>query len=206
MRKRKRHSAFKIIAAEVNKIPCKKPLSDIAKPFNVTTNVSAKSDDFHERQRSAHCGLHSVHNLLRSVNITRKEMDKAAMECAKESGDSILNHKHFSGFWSMDAIIRCLENNNYGVKRAVKCKGKQNYSWDLDKTMYQLLDDDTAYGFIIHEPYHYTCYRKTKSKEDWEYSNSYNTHAVAMSPHEFCKQALEGVWNVFLVYRKVQNT
>ena len=53
-----------------------------------------KDGDFHEHQVALHCGLHAIHNLFREDSWpTVEEMNKEAIECAKESGDKIYNHK-----------------------------------------------------------------------------------------------------------------
>ena len=199
VRKRKLNDSFKTIVNKVSSMKKQKKHGSVVKHGKCLV----KPNDFHERQFSAHCGLHSIHNLFRNSKVTRNDLDSAAKECASESGDNICNHKHVSGYWSMDAIIRCLEKKGFQVKRGVTTQrnknGKMKYIWDIEKPMYDLLEDENVYGFIIHEPFHYTCYRKTKDKSDWEYSNSYSNAAQSMNPKEFCKQALAGVWNIFLV-------
>jgi len=209
VRKRKLESSVKTVVDSVRETKVSKYKKD-SRPYNTRYRASCAmldqdvmaSGDFHERQRSLQCGLHSIHNLLRSKDITREDLDKAAMDCAKESGDSVSNHLNAGGYWSINALIRCLENKGYDVKPAVKThkKGKKNiYTWNVDHTMYELLEKKNTLGFIIHENAHYTCYRKKLDKSEWQYSNSYATSAQNMDPHEFCKQALEGVWNIFLV-------
>jgi len=161
--------------------------------------------DFHERQRMAHCGLHAIHNLFRDASITVEDMNKAAQDVANESGDIVLNHKNRMGFWSMETIIRCLQNHQYNVVQGVKTfdeDGHVTRKWSAGNTMYGLLNDDNAYGFIVHEKLHYTAYRKNLSKTGYEYSNSYYTTAQELSPYDFCKKALDGTWNIFLVTRK----
>lgn len=203
VRKRKLQDSFKSIVNDVSSTK-RKVMKKESIPYNTRhSSRLVHGSDFHERQRSAYCGLHSIHNLLRNTDITKKDLDESAKECAEESGDSLGNHKHISGFWSLNSMIRCLEKKGFHVKRAVKTKRKDNgdmeYIWNVGKTMYQLLDDKNVFGFIIHESQHYTCYRKTLDGNHWQYSNSYFASAQNMNPHEFCKQALEGVWNIFLV-------
>ena len=163
------------------------------------TKVSISVKPFHEKQRLAECALHAIHNLLRDVSITKADMHTAATECVKESGDSLRNHESTGGFWSVDTLLRCLEKHGYKTVRGVKTfkeRGKTVYKWCVN-TMYELLDDDTVLGFIIHEKNHYTSLRKNGAK--WEYSNSLYAGPIQMSPYKFCELALNGSWNIFLV-------
>ena len=163
------------------------------------TKVSITVKPFHETQRLAECALHAIHNLLRDAYILKADMHTAVLECVKESGDSIRNHESPGGFWSVDALIRCLKNNGYNTVRGVKTfkdRGKTVYKWCV-KTMYGLLEDDNVLGFIIHEKNHYTCLRKNEI--NWEYCNSLCTRPIQMSPFKFCELSLNGSWNIFLV-------
>tara|TARA_B100000214_G_C23951284_1_gene620618 strand:- start:983 stop:1663 length:681 start_codon:yes stop_codon:yes gene_type:complete len=210
---RKRKREWEAMAKKVKSVePVGETKTGVAKPYNLRTQrtfrvVSSRMSDgdFHEHQVAAYCGLHAIHNLIRGAEWpTVQDMNKAAEECAKESGDNIYNHKSFSGFWSMDTVRRVLKEGGYEVKCGVTTKtiqGEIKYYWNIP-TMYSLLADDNVLGFIIHQPQHYTALRKQLDKKDWQYSNSYNKEAGFMNPHEFCKQALEGVWNIYLVSKK----
>jgi hypothetical protein len=163
------------------------------------TKVSIIVKPFHETQRLAECALHAIHNLLRDSSISKTDMHTAATECVKESGDSLGNHESPGGYWSVDTLVRCLEKHGYKAIRGVKTfkeQGKTVYKWYVN-TMYELLDDDTVIGFIIHEKNHYTSLRKNGA--NWEYSNSMHRRPVEMSPYNFCELALNGSWNIFLV-------
>ena len=166
---------------------------------DVAPIIKKAPPDFHERQKAAQCGMHAMHNLLRNEYITKMDIDRVADKCAKESGDIVGNHKHVSGFWSIDTLVRCLQEYGYDVKQGVKTFGKTRREWSVGKTMYELLEDDATVGFLIHERFHYTALRKNKSSSGWEYSNSYNNAAHTITPYEFCKNALDGTWNIFLV-------
>jgi len=165
--------------------------------------VTRQPADFHERQRAAQCGMHALHNLLRNDTITKETIDKIADKCAKESGDRVGNHKHASGLWSIDTLIRALQEYGYDVLRAVKTmRGEDKktlFLWNAGDTMYQLLEEPTVVGFLIHEKFHYTALRKNQLGTGWEYSNSFDNVARDISPFDFCKKALDGTWNIFLV-------
>ena len=122
-------------------------------------------------------------------------MNKAAVECAAESGDSVANHCSVFGDWSMETIKRVLSNKGFEIKRGVISK-KKKLLWDIP-TMYELLYNDNVYGFIIHEPNHFTAYRKTNGS--WEYANSMEKKGRLLDPYIFCENALKGTWNIFLV-------
>lgn len=182
-------------------------LRKFVKPVLVSGEGKMADGDFHEHQVAAYCGLHAIHNLFRESKWpTIDEMNKTAEECAKESGDALYNHKSYSGFWSMDTIIRVIKNHGYWIESMVdtkKSEGKTIYLWKHQYgTMNELVVDDKTIGFIIHQPQHYTALRKSRQYGEWQYSNSYNKESCSMSPHEFCKQALEGVWNIYLVRKK----
>ncbi len=179
-------------------------------PFSPCSTISPSSpdqservlDDFHERQVSANCALHAIHNLLRSADITVKEMNEMAIIIAKEAGDIESNHVLPRGHWSIDTAIRTLQQNGYCVTTGIKtynANGKPFYKWGAEETMYQILENPHALGFIIHERNHYTAYRKNKTLDNWEYSDSMACSPQNLSPYEFCKQALSGSWNIYLV-------
>ena len=103
--------------------------------------------------------------------------------------------------------MRVIQEKGYTVRNMVKQKrgenGKQVWLWNHEiGTMHQLLNDDKVFGFIIHQPQHYTALRKNLDKDDWQYSNSYSKQSNYMNPHEFCKQALNGVWTIWCVSKK----
>ena len=211
---RKRRREWENIAHQVSNIPSKVPKIQ-ATPYNLRKiNMDAtpisnrmRDGDFHEHQVALHCGLHAIHNLLREDSWpTVKEMNEIAIECAKESGDKIYNHKSMGGYWSIDTILRALLEKEYLVDCMIDTKnnnGKDIYLWKHNLgTMYSLLENDKVLGFIIHQPQHYTALRKTIDKKHWQYSNSYNKEAISMDPHDFCKQALDGYWNIYLVRKK----
>jgi hypothetical protein len=207
---RKRKREWQNIARQVKTVETPTEKKDvIAKPYNLRSAPTFRilssrmaDGDFHEHQVAAYCGLHAIHNLIRGAEWpTIGDMNTAAEECAKESGDAVYNHKSFSGFWSMDTVRRVLKKGGYEIKCGVTTKtieGQIKYYWNIP-TMYNLLSDDSVLGFIIHQPQHYTALRKQRDKREWQYSNSYNKESGFMNPHEFCKQALEGVWNIYLV-------
>ena len=186
----------------------------MAKPYNLRghpplhTTTKSPDGDFHEQQRAMNCGLHAIHNLFRENDWpTVKEMNQLAEACAKESGDQVYNHKSWGGYWSMDVVKRAIMAHGYMIENMVDTKknkdGETCYLWKHKLgTMNELLVDDNAIGFIIHQPQHYTALRKQLDGEDWQYSNSYSLQSKYMNPHEFCKQALEGVWNIYLVSKK----
>lgn len=187
----------------------------MAKPYNLRSQqpsapTSSKSSDgdFHEQQRAMNCGLHAIHNLFRENDWpTVKEMNEIAVKCAKESGDKVYNHKSWGGYWSMDVVKRAIIAHGYQIENMVDIKkneeGETCYLWKHQLgTMNDLLDSEDVVGFIIHQPQHYTALRKQLDGLDWQYSNSYSNASKLMNPHEFCKQALEGVWNIYLVSKK----
>jgi len=160
------------------------------------------TNDFHERQVSANCALHAIHNLLRSTDITKEEMNEMAIVISKEAGDIQSNHVLSSGHWSIDTAIRTLQQKGYSVTTGIKtynADGKPFYKWGAGETMYQILENPRALGFLIHETNHYTAYRKNKTLDKWEYSDSMACSPQNLSPYEFCKQALSGSWNIYLV-------
>lgn len=214
---RKRRREWETIAKQVKNVkPSGARETKQALPANVKKFVPPKLEsgegkmadgDFHEHQVAAYCGLHAIHNLFRESKWpTVDEMNKTAEECAKESGDMVFNHKSFSGFWSMDTIIRVIKKHGYWIENMVDIKnseGKNVYLWKHQYgTMNEMVVDDNVIGFIIHQPQHYTALRKSLKGDEWQYSNSYSKESHLMSPHEFCKQALEGVWNIYLVRKK----
>ena len=212
---RKRKREWQAIANQVNNTKPKTNGGGMAKPYNLRGQVplaptSSKSSDgdFHEQQRAMNCGLHAIHNLFRENEWpTVKEMNEIAEECAKESGDKVYNHKSWGGYWSMDVVTRAIMKHGYNIENMVDTKKNQDgetcYLWKHNLgTMNDLLADDKAIGFIIHQPQHYTALRKQLDGQDWQYSNSYSIQSNYMNPHEFCKQALEGVWNIYLVSKK----
>jgi len=214
---RKRKREWEQIAKDVNHTASKTNGNGggMAKPYNLRGQVpvgpvSSKSadGDFHEQQRAMNCGLHAIHNLFRENKWpTVKEMNELAETCAKESGDQVYNHKSWGGYWSMDVVKRAIMAHGYKIENMVDTKkntdGETCYLWKHQLgTMNDLLVDDNAIGFIIHQPQHYTALRKQLDGTDWQYSNSYSVQSKYMNPHEFCKQALEGVWNIYLVSKK----
>tara|TARA_A100001015_G_scaffold213110_1_gene239034 strand:- start:568 stop:1290 length:723 start_codon:yes stop_codon:yes gene_type:complete len=176
-------------------------------PAPITSSKSADGD-FHEQQRAMNCGLHAIHNLFRESEWpTVGEMNEIAEQCAKESGDKVYNHKSWGGYWSMDVVMRAIKNHGYNIENMVDIKknndGETCYLWKHQLgTMNDLLVDKEVIGFIIHQPQHYTALRKQLDGKDWQYSNSYSIQSNYMNPHDFCKQALEGVWNIYLVSKK----
>lgn len=211
---RKRRREWENIANKVKSLESKTPCTTDAKPYNMRDKKKSepvskkmKDGDFHEHQVALYCGLHAIHNLFREDTWpTVEEMNNVAIQCANESGDKIYNHKSFGGYWSMDTIIRVLQSHDYLVDNMVDTKiskGKTIYIWKhAIGTMCSLLDNEKAIGFIIHQPQHYTALRKNLNKDAWQYSNSYNLESKTMNPHDFCKQALDGVWNIYLVRKK----
>ncbi len=137
---RKRRREWENIAQQVSNVPSKVPKIQ-AIPYNLrkikmdATPISnrMRDGDFHEHQVALHCGLHAIHNLLREDSWpTVKEMNEIAIECAKESGDKVYNHKSMGGYWSIDTIIRALQEKQYLVDCMVDTKannGKNIYLW-----------------------------------------------------------------------------
>jgi hypothetical protein len=212
---RKRKRDWQVIAQQVSKTKPRGPATPVAKPYNLRGgglpapgSTIMPDGDFHETQRGMYCGMHAIHNLFRENTWpTIKEMNILAEKVAKEAGDKVLNHKSYNGYYSSDVIVRVMQDRGFIVRNMVKQmrgdNGNQVWLWDHDVgTMHQLLNDDKVLGFIIHQPQHYTALRKNLDKSDWQYSNSYSKQSNYMNPHEFCKQALNGVWTVWCVSKK----
>ena len=214
---RKRKREWENIAKQVSACESKQPAGGgVPKPYNLRqrgaptepVSTTMPDGDFHETQRGMYCGMHAIHNLFRENTWpTIKDMNTLAEQLAKEAGDKVYNHKSYNGYYSSDVIVRAIQKKGYIVSNMVKQKrgdnGKQVWLWNHDiGTMHQLLNDDKVLGFIIHQPQHYTALRKNLSKDDWQYSNSYSKQSNYMNPHEFCKQALNGVWTVWCVSKK----
>ena len=152
---------------------------------------------FFERQQGRRCGLHAVHNLLRSADISSADMDAAAAWCAGSSEDVVRNHRSSAGDWSMDTLRRVLSERGYDVKRAVAVR-TTGVRWDV-APMSELLEDENVVGFILQSKNHYACLRKEGA--GWHFCDSLRPVPVPLEARVFCTECLYERCNAFLVRR-----
>lgn len=113
---------------------------------------------FFVRQQTNQCGLHAIHNMLKTAVITKDDMRTACLNIQEQTGDPIHNHETFGGDWSVSAVLQALQDKGFDVDRAVS--SKQEREW-CGPSMEQLLEDESFRGFILHQPLqrHFTCMR-----------------------------------------------
>jgi hypothetical protein len=150
---------------------------------------------FFETQVERRCGLHAVHNLMRSSAVTLDEMNEAAAACAEESEDTRENHVSAAGDWSMDTLRRVLTARGFQVRRAVRVSAA-GVRWDV-APMQDLLEDPRALGFIIVHRDHYACLRKHEGA--WELCDSLDDAPLPVEAEHFCRQLLYQRCTAFLV-------